>query len=115
MELVKKFGKRTLRSIPVIGLFMFMLFIFLPAEVLYANTKELPFVYGEFSKDLTILAVGITVADFWRTMAGDIILHIQAPVFSNGIDKSVFYLFRLYRVLAFVVYSVIILVRYQLG
>ena len=62
MELVKKFGKRTLRSIPVIGLFMFMLFIFLPAEVLYANTKELPFVYGEFSKDLTILAVGITVA-----------------------------------------------------
>lgn len=42
-------------------LFCFMLFIFGPAEIFFANVVEFQFVYGEFGGYLTVLALGVSV------------------------------------------------------
>ena len=57
--------KRIQKRLPIvilpIFLLFFMLLIFGPAEIFFANVTEFEFVYGEFGGYLTLLAVGITI------------------------------------------------------
>lgn len=54
---MRNYFKRFLYGASVIGLFAFMLMIFIPAETLYANVNELPFVFGDYAKRLIGIAV----------------------------------------------------------
>ncbi len=53
----KSYFNRFKTSAAVSGLLAFMLFVFGPAETFFANSSELPFVYGEFSGWLWLFAV----------------------------------------------------------
>lgn len=56
----KIMGFHTLKIFSVNFLFFFMLLIFGPAEIFFANAAEFSFVYGEFAGYLAILALGVS-------------------------------------------------------
>ena len=58
----KSYSHRFLSSLAVAGLVAFMLCIFCPAETFFANSTELPFVYGEFSWWLWLFAIVLTIS-----------------------------------------------------
>lgn len=97
----KRYIKRALVTFEVCFLFLFMLLIFGPSEIFFANVTEFDFLYGEFAAALATYAVGgalilsvvlgflpdkihkiVILLCFGITVAG----YLQVMFFNKGLD-----------------------------
>ena len=91
MKHFKEYFKKFICALVLTGLFAFMLFAFLPAEILYANTNELPFVFGEYGYyliEVGLISV-VILSVLLALLPGSILRWILAVIFSIDLGAYV--------------------------